>query len=167
MSATSIYVPSQSSNCLLPLLKRSAIVSDPDLFQISISVLGLRTCESFHMPFKSEVSVCQAPMALLYTRSVGLQNQMFWGFLVSLMQDSQVGEPDMRLIPITLWGEPLQLCLSSQFLDHLPGNASPDYIISLPSFPSPCGFFFVSLIVESIFCLSAGQFHKQMLCKLL
>ena len=26
MSATSIYVPSQSSNCLLPLLKRSAIV---------------------------------------------------------------------------------------------------------------------------------------------
>ena len=26
MSATSIYVPSQSSNCLLPLLKRSAVV---------------------------------------------------------------------------------------------------------------------------------------------
>lgn len=96
MAATSIYVPSQSSNCLLPLLKRSAIVSDPDFFQITVFVLGLRTCEILHVPFKSEVSLSCAPMGLLYASSVGLQNQMFWGLLVSLMQDSWVGEPYMR-----------------------------------------------------------------------
>lgn len=113
MAATSIYVPSQSSNCLLPLLKRSAIVSDPDFFQITVFVLGLRTCEILHVPFKSEVSLSCAPMGLLYASSVGLQNQMLWGLLVSLMQDSWVGEPYMRPVPIILRGEPLKLCLFS------------------------------------------------------
>ena len=79
MAAPSIYVPSQSSKCLLPLLKRSAIVSDLDLFQITVFVLGLGTCEILQLPFKSEVSVSCAPIALLYASSVGLQNQMFGG----------------------------------------------------------------------------------------
>lgn len=112
MAAPSIYVPSQSSKCLLPLLKRPAIVSDLDLFQITVFVLGLGTCEILQLPFKSEVSVSCAPIALLYASSVGLQNQMFWGLLVSLVQDSWLGEPDMRPVPITLWRETLKLCLS-------------------------------------------------------
>ena len=47
----------------------------------------------------------QAPLKLSLT---GLQSQTFWG-LIFLVQDPWVGEPDVELRTLTLWGEPLQL----------------------------------------------------------
>lgn len=99
----SIYVPSQEFQVPSASLEEiSNCKPDLDFFQITVFVLRLGTCEILHVPFKSEVSVSCAPIALLYASSVGLQNQMFWGLLSPWRRDSWLGEPDMRPVPITL-----------------------------------------------------------------
>ena len=61
------------------------------------------------------------------------------------------GEPDMGLRTLTPVGEPLQYNYSS--VCGLPSWGLWDFIISRvhPSYPSHCGFFFMSLVVEDLF----------------
>ena len=91
---------------------RSASGSDPGCFQITASVLGLRAYEVLYVPFKSGVSGSYRPSTLLYTSPVGLQSQAFWNLVLSV-QDPQAWKPDVGLRPLTPWGEPLRLWLSS------------------------------------------------------
>ena len=63
----------------------------------------------------------------------GLQSQIFWG-LIFLMQDPQVGGPNVRFRSLTLWGEPLQ-CNYSLIVGHPLGGMKLDYTVSLPLLP--------------------------------
>ena len=85
---------------------RSAVRSDPESFQITVSASGPRACEIFCAPFRSEVSIPYSLLGLLKVRPAGLQSQMLWG-LIFPGQDPQAGESDVGLGPLTLVGEPL------------------------------------------------------------
>ena len=129
---------------------RSASGSDPDFFQTTASVLGLRAYEILHVPFKSGVSVSYSPSALPKMSPTGFQSQMFWG-LISLMQDPQVGCP--------IWGsDPCSLGRISMVVIFLhlwitnPGM----WILTIshlcPFYLSCYGSFFMSLAAENFFC---------------
>ena len=87
---------------------RSAGGSDPGSFQTTASALGPRAYEILCAPFKSGISISHIPLGLLKVSPAGLQSQKFWG-LVFPVQDSQAGEPNVGLGPLTPWGESLQL----------------------------------------------------------
>ena len=140
----------------LPLISpgdapRSASGSDSGSFQITASVLGLGACEILHVSFKSEVSVSYSLLAFQYIRPGGLQCQIFWRFIFS-GQDPQAGDPDVELRLLAPWGELLQLWSSYFFVGCLLWGVSLGYTVFLPSYISCCGSFFVSLVVENLFC---------------
>lgn len=71
-------------------------------------MLRLGEDEVLRMSFKSGVSLSYSPPATQSKSPAGFQSQTFWGF-VFLGQDSQAGEPSVRLGLLTPWGRSLQL----------------------------------------------------------
>ena len=103
MAATCVFVPWLSSSCLLPLwealhYQQMGLTQAPfKLLLLPWALEHVRFCVSYN-----------SPLALLKVYPAGLQSQKFWG-LFFLVQGPQAGETKVRLRPLTLWGEPLQL----------------------------------------------------------
>ena len=128
---------------------KSVCGSDPGSFQIIACALGLRGCENLHMPFKNRVSVFFIPLTLLYTRSTGLQSQMFWGLIFpvqdpllrSLMLGSDpslLGEKLCNCDYPPVCGPPTQVCGSWLYCISTP----PPHLVVVPSLYLYCGNLF-------------------------
>ena len=79
MAATSVYVSKESPSDFLPFWEASSRLesgSDPGFFQITASVLGLRSYEILHVSFKNRVSVSYSHSSLPYAITGGLPSQM-------------------------------------------------------------------------------------------
>lgn len=68
--------------------------------QISPSALGSGVFEILCIPFNSEVSIFPGPLGPSTVSPTDLQSQMLSGFFF-LVQDTQAGEPDVGLIPVS------------------------------------------------------------------
>ena len=109
MAATSVFVPTVSCSCLLPLwetLQDQQVGHDPGFYQVITSALGPRACEILYALFVK--SFPPRPLKLLKVSPAGLQSQMLWGLLF-LLQDPKAGETNVGLKPLTPLGESLQL----------------------------------------------------------
>ena len=125
--------------------------SDLGSFQTTISSLVPRGSGIFYMPFKRGVSTSHSPLGLLKVSPAGLQSQSFWGVHLSSTGPS-VGKPAVGLRPMSPWEETLQFYLSSPFWVTHPRVWVSTIAQLHPSYPSYCGSFFISLVVEGLFC---------------
>ena len=66
---------------------RSISGSKSGIFQITVSTLGLGSCEILYVPFQSTVTLSYSPPAFLYIGPSGLQSQIFWR-LICPVQDA-------------------------------------------------------------------------------
>ena len=101
MAAASIYVPSGSPSCLLPLLEapqdqQVGLTKAPFKLLLPLVSEHVRFCVC---PLRVE-SVSHSPLALLKIIPTDLQSQMFWG-LVFLVQEPWAGESNVGLRPLT------------------------------------------------------------------
>lgn len=80
--------------------------------------LGQASLESLLLPRATErvrfcacplgvESLSHSPLGVPSVSPTGLESRVFWG-LVLLAQESQAGEPDMGIRPLTSWAELLQ-----------------------------------------------------------
>ena len=99
-----------------------------------------------------EWSLCfLQPSGSPYANSTVFQSQVFWG-LIFLVQDPGDAEPNVRLRPLSFCGETLQLWLSSFLCIAYLGMWVLTILCLSPSYPSLCGFVFISLGVKNLFC---------------
>ena len=98
--------------------------------------------EILYVPSKSVV--CLSPVTCLWSRSTGIQSQIFcWGFFLPV-PDAQTGESDVELRTVTPMGEPLWY---NYFL--FPAGMGFDYTTKVSLLPSWCSF--LSLDTEYVF----------------
>ena len=128
---------------------RSANGSDPGSFQITASVLCLGALEILHVPFKSGISIPYSPQfsrmqALLAfkARCPGLS------FLV---QNLDWGAQCGAWTPC-FWGRTSAIVIILPFAGHLLRVWVLAVLHLYPSYPSCCGFFFIPLVVDKLFC---------------
>lgn len=85
MTPASTSIPRESSRKSLPLqygLKNSQSMTfmyGSGVFQTAAFVLGFRTSEFVHRPYKSRVLVPYSPLALLQLSPDNFQSQLLWG----------------------------------------------------------------------------------------
>lgn len=101
MAASNVYVPMGSFHCLLPLWKallhqQKGLTQTPfKLLPLSWDVEHVRFCVS---PLRVE-SLYLTPLWLSHTQ-YPLASELHICWLIFLVQDSQVGEPDVELKPL-------------------------------------------------------------------
>ena len=128
---------------------RWARVYDLGFFQTPVLTQTQSKWEFCMCPLRVE-SVSNSPPALLNTSSTGFRSQTFWG-LPFLVQDPQAEDPNVELQPLAPWVEHLGLWYSScLWVADLVVRVLSISFLS-PSYPSHCGSFFISLIVENLF----------------
>ena len=98
----SVHVLRASCSCLPPLREtlQDQQQPDPGAYQITTSSLHSEVCEILYAPFESEVSIFPGPLGPSTVSPTDLQSQMLSGFFF-LVQDTQAGEPDVGLIPVS------------------------------------------------------------------
>lgn len=89
-------------------------------FQIAAFVLVSRVTKSACEPFKRSISVSYSPLGLLDVSPVGVQSQMFWGF-ISLLQFPRIGVLDVGYEPLSPQEKKLHLWDSSWLWVPVPG----------------------------------------------
>ena len=105
-----------------------------------------RACGILHVPLKKRASICYNPPALL---NISITDFKHSGVLSSQRKTSWLGNL-IQISDPSPWGRPLWLWIIS------PGGIGPDQTILCfcPSYPSCCGFIFISLGLEkSSVCL--------------
>ena len=153
MAACRVCLPkgSLSACCLSRRISKMAKCVWPRLLSNSCLDTETQSRWEFCMcPLRAE-SVSKSPPALLNTSSTGFQSQTFWG-LPFLVQDPQAGEPNVGVRPLAPWVGHLGLWYSSCLWVADLGVRVLTISFLSPSYPSHCGSFFISLIVENIFC---------------
>ena len=147
MASANIYVPRRSPSCPLHLWEAFPRLSKwvlSRLYSNYYLCVSLRICKILHVPFKSGVSVSYRPLALLYTGPKDLQTRH---------SPSQCRTPSLGSL---MWkSDPLHLAENlGKWLSYVsyPGV----WVFTIPYFHpyslSLCGSFFISLVVENIFC---------------
>ena len=129
---------------------RPAWRSGPGSYQITAFALGPNVHEILCASFKSKVCIYPSPLGLPNLRLAVLQSQMLQ-WLVFPVHDPWAGKPDVGLRTLTPVGEPLQYNFSP--VCGLPPLGMWDLIILrvCPSYPSCCGSFFMSVVLEDLF----------------
>ena len=108
----------------------------------------VRFCE---YPLIVKSCFLQPPLALLYKSLVGLQSRCFGD------SSSQCRTPGLGSL---MWGSDLRFSwrrtsafvIILLFVGCLPRGVGLDYTVSLPLLPICCSSFFISLVVENLFC---------------
>ena len=117
-------------------------------------MLGLGASEFVHKPFKSRVLVSHSPLALPDISPTGFQSYILWK-IIFLVQDPRIGSPTWSLDPSLLGGTPAAGDISPLVV-AAPGVPRP---CVCPSYPYQCGLFFISSVIENLFCSSSD--HSQ------
>ena len=124
----------------------SAGGSDPGTFQITASALGPRACEFLCVPFKSGTSISYSLLALKLSPT-DLQSQTFWGSFSQCRT--------LRLGNLLGAQTPCSLERTSVIVIILVDRPPRVFILTVPhlhhSYQS-CGSFFISSLVEGLFC---------------
>ena len=139
------------ASCLWEVLQKSESGSPPGSFQMTASMLELGVCEILCMPFKSGISIFTALQLSSTQVPLAFKARCFRG-LSFLCRTPRLGAPKVRHRPLAPWGEPLQMSLSSHLCITYVGVW---VLIILPLclyYPFYCSFFFISLILEHLFC---------------
>lgn len=86
---------------------RATSGSDPDSFQTTASVLGLRMSEILGVPFKSSLIFLQPYSTFIHKPHLPSNPDILGAHIPSA--GPQAGEMGVGLVPLTPWGELLQL----------------------------------------------------------
>lgn len=130
---------------------------DSGSFQMTASALGPGVCEALWVPFKSGVSVCHSPLALLKISTAGLQRQVFRG-LIFLEQNPQAGKPDVGLRAPCFLGR-ASVC----GLPPAPGHGP--WLFRGSSSPTVLRFHLPIFSCRRSFVVGSGLFHWEMFCQ--
>ena len=154
MSAARIFVPRGSPSCLLPSLggsPRWINVSNPGSFQISASALSLAACEILCVLFKSQVSILLQPFSSLVHKPCCPSKLDSMGAHLRSAACQDWGPPCGDWIPHSL-GRISEIVIIFPLVVCLTGVRVLTILQLYPSYPSYCGSFFISLVVENLFC---------------
>ena len=141
--------PSQGDGHCFLTLQESLQGQKFSLTHVSFKFLPLcwpSKCGKFCACFKSEVSVSSSPLVWLYTSPTFLQSYRFW-WLIFPVQNLWV-----RSL-MWLWhSSPFATVIILLFWSCLPRRYVLNILHFHPSYPSPCGSFFICVFVENLFC---------------
>ena len=155
MAVTSIFIPRLPPAFLGGSL-RSVNWSDSGSFEMTASVLGLRTCDILRMSCKNRVSV-SITLWLSHTQTLLAFKARCSGDMSSQCRTLGLGILMWDLNPLFL-GENLHNCDYPPLWGHLPGGyESCVYCVCL-SFLSHCNSFFISLVLGKYFLLDLMSF---------
>ena len=141
-------MPSYSAWCVMgPLVGFSSISKWVwGFFKFTISALYLGVCEIFCAPFKSVISVSDKLPGLSWNPVWPIKPNVWW--LIFPVQESWSGESNVGFWPLTYWRESLQLWF---WFDYRRVCVL-TILHFCPFYFHCCGYFFVSLVVENLFC---------------